>query len=92
MVSKDQWQTSGVPSITTAPFEGHAQNSGSVGTGGLFKWVAIKPNKGQRVNNKGMDLIYKNAGLTADSYTLRVYLEMLKVMTIKDGKVACYFA
>ena len=92
MVSKDQWQTSGVSSLTTGTFEGHAQNSGAVGLGGLFKWAAIKPNKGQRVNNKGMDLVYKNAGLPAQTYTLRVYLEMLKVMTIKDGKVNCYFA
>jgi len=92
MVSKDQWQTSGVSSITDSTFEGHAQNSGAAGVGGLFKWISIKPNKGQRVNNKGVDLIYKNAGLPADTYTLRVYLEMLKVMTIKDGKVNCYFA
>ncbi len=92
MVSKDQWQTSGVSSLTTGTFEGHAQNDATAGLGGLFKWAAIKPNKGQRVNSKGMDLIYKNAGLAAQTYTLRVYLEMLKVMTIKDGKVACYFA
>ena len=92
MITRDEWKTSGVSALTTETFEGHAQNSGAVGLGGLFNWTAIKPNKGQRVNNKGMDLTYKNAGLPAESYTLRVYLEMLKVLTIENGEANCYFA
>ena len=92
MVTRDEWKTSGVPALTAETFEGHAQNSGAVGLGGLFNWTAIKPNKGQRVNNKGMDLTYKNPGLPAQTYTLRVYLEMLKVLTIENGQANCYFA
>ena len=92
MVTRDEWKTSGVSALTTETFEGHGQNSGAVGLGGLFNWTAIKPNKGQRVNNKGMDLTYKNPGLPAETYTLRVYLEMLKVLTIENGQANCYFA
>ena len=92
MITRDEWKTSGVSALTTETFEGHAQNSGAVGLGGLFNWTAIKPNKGQRVNNKGMDLTYKNPGLGAENYTLRVYLEMLKVLTIENGSANCYFA
>lgn len=92
MVTRDEYQTSGVSAITAETFEGHAQNSGAVGLGGLFRWTAIRPNKGQRVNNKGMDLTYKATGLPADTYTLRVYLEMMKVAKIENGRFSCYFA
>ena len=92
MVTRDEYQTSGVSALTAETFEGHAQNSGAVGVGGLFRWTAIRPNKGQRVNNKGMDLTYKATGLPADTYTLRVYLEMMKVAKIENGQFSCYFA
>jgi len=92
MVTRDEYQTSSVSALTTETFEGHAQNSGAAGLGGLSRWTAIKPNKGQRVNNKGIDLVYKSSGLAAQTYTLRVYLELLKIATIEDGKFSCYFA
>lgn len=92
MVTRDEYQTSGVSALTAETFEGHAQNSGAVGVGGLFRWTAIRPNKGQRVNNKGMDLTYKATGLPADTYTLRVYLEMMKIAKIENGQFSCYFA
>jgi len=92
MVTRDEYQTTGVTALTAETMEGHAQNSGDVGLGGLFRWTAISPNKGQRVNNKGMDLVYKSSGLAANTYTLRVYLELLKVATIEDGKFSTYFA
>jgi len=92
MVTRDEYQTSGVSALTAETFEGHAQNSGAVGLGGLFRWTAIRPNKGQRVNNKGMDLTYKATGLPADTYTLRVYLEMMKIAKIENGQFSCYFA
>jgi len=86
MVTRDEYQTSGVSALTAETFEGHAQNSGAVGLGGLFRWTAIRPNKGQRVNNKGIDLTYKATGLPADTYTLRVYLEMMKIAKIENGQ------
>ena len=92
MVTRDEYQTSGVSALTAETFEGHAQNSGAVGLGGLFRWTAIRPNKGQRVNNKGIDLTYKATGLPADTYTLRVYLEMMKIAKIENGQFSCYFA
>lgn len=92
MVVRDEYQSSAVSVLTTETFEGHAQNSGTAGIGGVMRWTAIKPNKGQRVNNKGMDLVYKATGLPAENYTLRVYLELVKVATIEDKKFNCYFA
>ena len=92
MITRDEYQTTPTSALTPETFEGHAQNSGTAGIGGVFRWSAIRPNKGQRVNNKGMDLIYKSPGLAAETYTLRVYLELLKVATIEDGMFNCYFA
>jgi len=92
MVTRDEYQTTNVPALTAETFEGHAQNNATAGLGGCFRWTAIRPNKGQRVNNKGMDLVYKATGLPAQTYTLRVYLELLKVATIENGQFNCYFA
>ena len=91
MVTRDEYQTTGVSALTAETLEGRAQNS-TDGLRGLMRWTAIKPNKGQRVNNKGMDLVYKAPGLGADSYTLRAYLELVKIATIQDGVFDCYFA
>ncbi len=92
MVTRDEYQTTPTTALTAESFEGHTQSSGTSGLGGVMRWTAIRPNKGQRVNNKGMDLVYKASGLPAETYTLRVYLELLKVATIEDGQFNCYFA
>jgi predicted secreted protein len=92
MVVRDEYQTSNVSVLTSEEFEGHTQNSGTAGIGGVMRWTAIKPNKGQRVNNKGMDLVYKATGLPAQTYTLRVFLELVKIATIENGEFSCYFA
>ena len=84
---------SGTSSITAETLEGHAQASKTVGLETLFRWNSVRPNKGERINNKGMDLIYKiPTGLADDTYTLRVYIELLKVATIENGRFNCYFA
>lgn len=96
MVMRDEYSKSGTNAspknmLTTDTFEGHAQSS-DIGLYGNFNWTAIKPNRNERVNNQGMDLTYKSANLPAGNYTLRAYLELLKVATIKDGQFNCYFA
>ena len=97
MIVADEWQkrglkTTNVQGLTAAKMEGHTQNSGADGLESAFQWIAIRPNKGQRVNNKGMDLHYKSAGLNAETYTLRVYLELAKTATIQNGEFSCYFS
>ena len=104
MIVADEWQTRGlkgthdgrvpalVKGLTIGKMEGFEQNSGANGLESHFQWIAIRPNKGQRVNNKGMDLYYKSAGLADDNYTLRVYLELAKTATIQNGEFSCYFS
>jgi hypothetical protein len=92
MVTRDEYQNNGVSALTTNTLEGHDQSGADDGLGGNFNWTAIRLNKGERVNNKGLELTYKAPNLGADTYTLRCYLELLKVATIEDGVMNCYFA
>ena len=86
-------RNTGTSSITAETLEGHDQSGSADGLGALFRWNAIRPNKGERINNKGMDLIYKIPSVLTDgTYTLRVYTELLKVATIENGRFNCYFA
>ncbi len=96
MVMRDEYSKSGTTAsptkmLTTDTFEGHAQSS-DIGLYGNFNWTAIKPNRNERVNNQGMDLVYKSPTLPAGNYTLRVYVELLKVATVSAGQFNCYFA
>tara|TARA_R110002072_G_scaffold53625_3_gene141409 strand:- start:204 stop:485 length:282 start_codon:yes stop_codon:yes gene_type:complete len=93
MITHDEYvKRDVVSSLTAETMEGHDQSSRIDGISELFRWTAIRPNKGERVNNKGMDLVYKTTGLDDDTYTLRAYLELLKVATIEGGRFNCYFA
>ena len=97
MVTKDEWKIGGTAAapanaLTAEVFMGQNQQATANGLGSNFNWIAIRPNKGQRVNNKGMDLIYKNDTLGAGTFTLRCYLELQKTATIKNGKFSCYFS
>tara|TARA_R110000803_G_scaffold118639_5_gene187020 strand:+ start:3412 stop:4893 length:1482 start_codon:yes stop_codon:yes gene_type:complete len=97
MVTKDEWKIGGTAAaasnaLTPELFMGYAPSTTATGLGSNFNWIAIRPNKGQRVNNKGMDLVYKNDTLGGGNFTLRCYVELLKKATIKDGHFSCYFA
>ena len=94
MVTHDEIvKRSGNTSITAETLEGLAQASNDTGIEELFRWNAVRPNKGERINNKGIDLHYKiPTGLEDGTYTLRVYVELLKVATIENGQFNCYFA
>lgn len=92
MITRDEYQNNNISALTTSTIEGHDQSGADDGLGGNFNWTSLRLNKGERVNNKGIELTYKAAGLGADDYTLRCYLELLKVATIEDGIMNCYFA
>ena len=69
MISRDEYYNPGSAApgnatsrtgLTDATFEGHDQSLVSAGLGGRFRWTAFRLNRGERVNNKGIDLVYKN--------------------------------
>ena len=100
MIAKDEYYNTGTAApgqansrsgLTVATFEGHQQRLVAPGLGGNFRWTAVRLNRGERVNNKGLDLTFKTV-LPAGNYTLRAYVELLKVATIERGQFDCYFA
>tara|TARA_R110002012_G_scaffold11086_3_gene49784 strand:+ start:5692 stop:7149 length:1458 start_codon:yes stop_codon:yes gene_type:complete len=91
MTQRDMYQRNGVSSLSDEPFEGSDLAKAVEGLGGNGQFVALRPNRAERINNQGIDLVL-GTGLDAGTYTLRVYLELLKVATLKDGAFDCYFA
>lgn len=73
-------------------FEGHDQ----VILDNEFFWQSFKLNRNERINQKGIELYQKYIGLAGDitnqTYTLRVWLEVLKTATLVDGKLRSSFA
>jgi len=94
MVTHDEVvKRSTASSITDETLEGLVQGANTTGVEELFRWNSVRPNKGERINNKGIDLHYKiPSGLADGTYTLRAYVELLKVATIENGQFNCYFA
>ena len=88
MVCRGEYSNEATGELSVATFEGNQQKSGLEQR---FCWNSIRLNRGQRINTKGIDLIYKTT-LAADDYTLRVWVEHLKVATLQDGEFTCYNA
>jgi hypothetical protein len=91
-VSRQEYSGEAPTVLTNGTFEGHDQRVDASGLLGNFGWVAVRPNRNERINNKGIDFQFDTNDLPAGNYTLRVYLELLKVATVKDGVFDCYFA
>ena len=76
---------------STGKFEGYEQ---AVELDGNFFWQSFKLNRNERINQKGIELYQKYIDLAANpqTYTLRVWLEVLKTATLVDGKLRSTFA
>ena len=59
---------------------------------GKFFWTAYKMPDGDRVNSRGLELHSKMVSLPAGAYTMRVFIEAVKVATLIDGAFSCYYA
>ena len=92
MIARDEYIEPNVDVLTANTMEGHEQSGTIDGLAANFRWTALRLNRGERINNKGIDLVYKNSNLASGNYTLRVWLELLKVAVIENGQMSCYFA
>jgi len=70
-------------------FELNAQNTNLEGK---FFYTAYKMPDGERVNSRGLELHSKMKSLPAGAYTMRCYIEAIKVATLQDGVFGCYYA
>ena len=56
-------------------------------------WNAVRINSGERVNSRGLELYFQlNALPAGQTYTLRAYLETIKLATLKNGMVSTFLA
>ena len=57
-----------------------------------FCWIGLKVKRGERINNQGLDLIYKTEIGGVDNHQLKVWIALKKVARIENGLLTCYFA
>lgn len=62
------------------------------GLQGSLVWNSFRLKRGERVNNQGIDLVYKTGIVGVDAHELKVWLALRKVARIENGLLTCYFA
>ena len=68
---------------------GHNFNTNTTGN---FYWTEDRLNRNERVNSRGIELYQTWNELPASVYTLRVWLETIKMAVLSDGVLTCVYA
>ena len=65
-------------------------------------WNAFRLNRGERINSRGLELYFQMTPMAGDSrpldgvgpdiLTQRCWLETMRVATLTDGYLECYYA
>jgi len=87
-ITRQEYSREMVDTITDRTWEGSQQRSS---LGGNLHYLAVKPEREERINNQGIDLIFKGT-FPAESLTLMAWIALRKVARIKDGRLDSYFA
>ena len=87
-VTRQEYSRESPATITNRTFE---QNDQRVGLGGNLHYLAVKPAREERINNQGIDLIFKGV-FPDEPLTLLCWLGLRKVARIQDGMFTSYFA
>jgi hypothetical protein len=105
-VSREEYSREGV-SLADVNIEGRSESGGAVGAvrdnfggalGGRFFWAASKMPHNERVNSRGIEVYfdYQNlpdgVALDATTYTMRCWLELVRVATLTNGIMETTFA
>ncbi len=96
-VTRDEYSDAG-DLITPSLFEAGAQNDATYGLPNKFYLQAYHLNRSERINSRGIEYYFSYDGLknhtltTSDSYTMRTYVELLKMATLRDGVMETFFA
>lgn len=87
-VTRQEYSREMTDIITQRTFEGNIQKDGLEGH---FHFLAVKPEREERINNQGIDIILKGTW-PADPLTLCCWISLRKVARIQNGRLDCYFA
>ena len=96
-VTRDEYSDAG-NLITPTFFELGAQNNVTLGLPNKFFYQAYHLNRSERINSRGIeyyfsyDALNNLSGGSSDSYTMRTYVELMKVATLRDGVMETFFA
>jgi len=88
MVSRAMYSGQGLTS-TNRMWEGHAQRTNLPVD---YFWQTFKLNKNNRINQKGIELYQTMKGLEEQDHTMRVWLEVVKIAQLVDGKLETDYA
>ena len=86
-VMRGEYSNEGVGMVTSNTFMQQTQNTDLQAS---FNWASIGLTRNERVNNKGIELTYKNT-LAAGDYTLFVWTELLKAAELVNGQFSTEF-
>ena len=87
-ILKEEWDGTRSTSVTADTLEGYALNA-------ELKYApkhyyAVKLNRGERVNSRGVELeMNMTMAANTPAMTQRAWLEVAKVITLKDGRMTC---
>lgn len=98
-VTRDEFSNEGA-TTTPVEFQGYDQNDNGSGVLNKFFYQAFHLNRGERVNSRGIEYYFNynklQGGLldnaSANTYTLRVYIELMRMATLNDGMINTFFA
>ena len=85
-ITKQEWDGTRSTAISTDTVEGYTTRTAL--TEAPKNYLAFSLNRGERVNSRGVELEV-TMPLTGDTYTQRAWLEVAKVITLKDGRMMC---
>ncbi len=84
--------------LASGQYEGHSQKNEVSGLAGQFFYQCYKLNRNERINSRGIELYntwdkLKNSKSSGtNTFTLRSYVELIRVAQLVDGKMEVYFA
>ena len=87
-ITRQEYSREMTDTITARTFEGIDQRTS---LGGNLHYLAVKPEREERINNQGIDIILKGTW-PAESLTLMVWISLRKVARLQGGRLDCYFA
>jgi hypothetical protein len=99
-VSREEYAREGV-SISNINLEGRTLSGGANGAardidggalGGRFFWCASKMPHNERVNSRGIEVYFDYVQLPDATYTMRCWLELVRVATLTNGIMETSFA
>ena len=91
-VLKEEFDGTRSNQITANTFEGYALRTALADQ--PKHYIVLQLNKGDRINGRGLDLSFtmKNFPVAVNTLTQRVWCEVAKVISLKDGRIQCYYA